>query len=697
LPPSLYAANEGMRRVGVCIALICLSCHPRLQNHAVAGFADLTNAGSAAVEIRGQWEFYPNRFLSEAPLRPGEQGALVSVPGSWNSYAAGSHPDGRGFASYRLIARVPNVDLSVSMMEQGTAVRVYANGKLICQAGEPAVNPGSFFPDTRPLLCDMDGSADGSLELVVEIANFNYRKGGMWNAPALGERSAVRAEFLMQRDTELMLVALLLIMALYHLVLHVYHRADTVPLWFGLFTLAVFVRTVSTNFRIITDYIPGLPFDVYSRLEFLSWFWIPALGLKYTARLFPGRVPALAVRGAFILAAMQSMALLLPARLYSHLVVPSQIVSIFVFVFCVWAPWSAWRTGLPGAAAFLFSVIIAIGAVGNDLLHTNEIIRTAHVGPYGLFFVILAQSLILSSNLLRTHKLLIQSDERYRLMIEGSRRMVFSLDRDFRFISANRTMRSILGLTQSDLAGRDFLDFVNNGDKDEARAVVHEALMDAARGGKVSRFSIGLSQVIGAEPVVCQFSFEVVEMAGRWELLGRAESDLDDNLLSRFVSERQRFEITNSLVEAEEISHRLVKNVLRYADMQEAVSIRVGLREIIINAIEHGNLAVTFEDKTRAQQEGDYLQFLQARCQLPEYRGRTVRIVYSLSPSRVIYRISDQGSGFDHAALLKEISERENMELEHGRGILMTLGLFDEVRYREPGNAVFLIKRFRAQ
>lgn len=682
-----------MHRPALLILVLLLACHGREQKKAESGFADISGAVKA-VQIAGTWTFFPNRFLSERPLSAGETGLQVSVPGSWNRYST-SHSEGTGYGSYRVLARVTDGALSVSMMEQGTAVRVYANGREICRAGAATTDPQSFRADTLPLLCEIGIVPEGRLELVLEVSNFKYRKGGLWNAPVIGKSDAVHAEFQTRRDMELMLAALLFVMAAYHLMLHVYHRADTVPLWFGLFSLAVFIRTISTNFRILAEFLPGLPFDVYSRLEFLSWFWIPVLGLQYTARLFAGRVPAFAVKAAFVLACAQSLGLFFPARFYSHLVIPSQVVSVLVFILCIAAPWTALRAGVPGARAFLLSALLALAAVGNDLLHTNEIIRTAHVGPYGLFFVILAQSLILSRNLLRTHKLLMQSDERYRVMIEGSRRMVFSLDREFRFISANRVMRNLLGLTSADLLGRDFLAFVNKGtEHSEARGVVREALEKAAYSEKTSRFPIALSQVIGAEPVECQFSFEVVEVPGRWELLGRAESDLDDSLLPRIVSERQSFEITNSLVEAEEISHRLVKNVVRYSDMQTAVNIRIGLREIIINAIEHGNLAVTFEDKSLAQKEGDYLEFLQARCQLPECRERTVRIVYSLNSERVVYQISDQGQGFDYGALLKEISERENLELEHGRGILMTLGLFDVVRYRAPGNTVFLIKRF---
>ncbi|MBL8022610.1 MAG: ATP-binding protein [Leptospirales bacterium] len=687
-----------MRWLALFVLPAFAHCSPEVTGAARAGSIDLGNL-SRPLEIRGEWSFYPARFLSATPLQEAEKQdsksvVRVMVPGSWNYYRSGGFPDGKGFGTFRLAARVPNQRLSLAMMEQGTAVRVIANGKEVCKSGEPSSDPKTFRPDTVPLLCELRGTEDGRLEILLEVSNFNYRKGGMWSAPVIGERSAMEAAFRLQRELELMVVAIAFIMGLYHVMLYVYHRSDNVPLWFGLFSLAIFVRAISTNFRLVTEFIPGIPFDVYSRLEFFSWFWIPALGLKYTSCVFAGRIPQVVVKVFLAAAVLQSSLLVFPVSFYSHLVVPSQILSILAFAFCLAAPILALRVNVEGALAFFLSEILGLIAVGNDLLHTNEIIRTAHLGPYGLFFVILSQSLIISRKLLRTHRLLIESDRRYRSVIDGSRRLVFSLDREFRFIWANRALLNIVGASAREIEGRDFLDFVR-AESMEEKQVIRAALEEAVRTQRNYGFPIGLQQVIGAEPVTSDFVFEVVEASGRWELQGRAESEMRDHLLPRFVRERQCFEITNSLVEAEEISHRLVQNIARYTDVRDAQDLRLGLREIVINAIEHGNLAVSFEDKTRAQKDGDYLKFLQMRCQLPQYRMRTVRIDYSLNESRVLYKITDQGLGFPFEDLLGEIRAVESSQLEHGRGILITLGLFDVVRYKAPGNVVYLIKKFK--
>ncbi len=151
----------------------------------------------------------------------------------------------------------------------------------------------------------------------------------------------------------------------------------------------------------------------------------------------------------------------------------------------------------------------------------------------------------------------------------------------------------------------------------------------------------------------------------------------------------------NYLRLAETISNRLSGGVARYCDVDTAFGIKLCLREMIVNAIEHGNLEISYEDKTTAQRDGRYLEFVQERQRMPEYADRTVTIEYMLNSRRAAFRITDQGRGFDHRQMLRrtatEVNEEDSM---HGRGLLLTLSHFDRVRYNERGNSVLLIKRF---
>ncbi len=124
--------------------------------------------------------------------------------------------------------------------------------------------------------------------------------------------------------------------------------------------------------------------------------------------------------------------------------------------------------------------------------------------------------------------------------------------------------------------------------------------------------------------------------------------------------------------------------------------IRIGLREIIINSIEHGNLNVSFEEKTEAIMNDRYFEFINERQIHPDFRDKRVKIEYLISASRAIYKITDQGKGFNHRKFLSALNDDPaELMLSHGRGINMVKSIFDEVRYNSKGNQVLLVKHLK--
>ncbi len=151
------------------------------------------------------------------------------------------------------------------------------------------------------------------------------------------------------------------------------------------------------------------------------------------------------------------------------------------------------------------------------------------------------------------------------------------------------------------------------------------------------------------------------------------------------------------LIQAEKLSEQLVRLLPSNLDSRTLNTLRLGLREMLINSIEHGSLEVGFEAKTDEATRSDYLEFLLARQKQAPYAGRKVIVEYNITPSHAAFRISDEGQGFDHKRMRQNALQGENnLELAHGRGIKMTLRIFDKVRYNTRGNRVTLFKRFHA-
>jgi serine phosphatase RsbU (regulator of sigma subunit)/ActR/RegA family two-component response regulator len=118
---------------------------------------------------------------------------------------------------------------------------------------------------------------------------------------------------------------------------------------------------------------------------------------------------------------------------------------------------------------------------------------------------------------------------------------------------------------------------------------------------------------------------------------------------------------------------------------------KIGLQEILINAIEHGNLKISYEEKQQLLTSGDYQNILREKASLPENADKCVEIKVFSTPDYLKIIVEDMGDGFD----LSEIPDPENPENflnESGKGIMMTLNAYDEVIYNEKGNRVTLIK-----
>ncbi len=118
----------------------------------------------------------------------------------------------------------------------------------------------------------------------------------------------------------------------------------------------------------------------------------------------------------------------------------------------------------------------------------------------------------------------------------------------------------------------------------------------------------------------------------------------------------------------------------------------LGLSEIINNAIEHGNLGISFEEKSNALKASRFYSLAIERAHQEPFQSRVVTIRSKIFPHlrRIEYIITDQGQGFNWHTL-PDPTNKENLLNRNGRGIMMARYAFDEIIYNEIGNEVVLV------
>lgn len=113
----------------------------------------------------------------------------------------------------------------------------------------------------------------------------------------------------------------------------------------------------------------------------------------------------------------------------------------------------------------------------------------------------------------------------------------------------------------------------------------------------------------------------------------------------------------------------------------------IGLSELLINAVEHGNLGIGYVEKSRLREEERWEQEIERRLADKRNADKLVSVRYQRDADCIRVSIQDQGDGFDwHKYLQMDPSRAFDT---HGRGIAMACQIsFDRVEYRGRGNEV---------
>lgn len=111
----------------------------------------------------------------------------------------------------------------------------------------------------------------------------------------------------------------------------------------------------------------------------------------------------------------------------------------------------------------------------------------------------------------------------------------------------------------------------------------------------------------------------------------------------------------------------------------------MGISELLINGVEHGNLELTYAEKSQLKLEDRWDSEVLRRSQLPENHDKRVILDFSREGDTLHLRITDQGQGFDWQKFLEIDPERAFDP--NGRGIALARMLsFSSIRYEGLGN-----------
>lgn len=419
------------------------------------GLIDLSNWDfkyDGNVDLRGEYEFYWNRFLNHNELMTERPNYFISVPGRWNeTETEAGRVEGQGFATYRLNILIPpdQTQLSIKLLDIGTAARIFIDGELTLKVGHPGVRARSTEAAYKPSIINFTPKGN-RVELVIHVASFDHRSGGIWSSVLLGTTENIHLYSDQQIALELLLFGALVMIAIYNLAFFALRPEGYANLFLSLFCLSASFRILSVNERFLLRVFPDIDWSALTRIEYSTWYLLLPFFGHFLLSLYPRYVDRRAVWGIDGFSALAiAIVLITPMRIFSWTSPFMQFLLVAALLYGAYCLLLARRNREEGVTLLLMGFLFLGVCTINDMLTVAWIIDTPSLVGLGVVTFAVCQSILASFDFahsvqtverqheqLATTSLKLQTQEKLRLEAELESRKVSARFRESQQIEA---------------------------------------------------------------------------------------------------------------------------------------------------------------------------------------------------------------------------------------------------------------------
>lgn len=348
--------------------------------------------------LSGKWQFYWKKTANQIN---DNQPIFIKVPDSWND----SSIQQTGYGTYKLTLKNPypkSSILGLRVGQIGTSYRLYINKNLLCTAGNFALNKEAETPDYSPQTEYFESTSD-SIELLLEVSNYQYRVGGIWSDIEIGTEAQIKQKSNLLLIGNTLILGVFLSLALFFFFLYIFNKSDATSLFFVLICLGAALRICSTGEMLFRQMQIPIPFGLLVKSEFISMQFMVFFGIMYIYHLFPKDSKAIVSKFIAIINGIWFLAFVLfPIEIgsvwmgYYLILAGVQLLYLAYFLLMVFIkkrPYSGIVTGV-----CLLVVLLGI----NDILYSQQILNTYYLVPYGILIFTFVQSFILINKFTRT-------------------------------------------------------------------------------------------------------------------------------------------------------------------------------------------------------------------------------------------------------------------------------------------------------
>ena len=176
------------------------------------------------VVLNGEWLFAWKKLLSPAECDSTAALSAIQVPGNWFSLNPDEafHRRAYGYGTYVVRLHLPanQEGFALKIPNIQTAYRLYVDGELKVQRGQPGTSEDSSIPNARTAILYLPADQAAVRTLVIQTSNYHFSSSsGIWSPIELGSFQTIIDAKTRNYLVSSVLVGSLIIMGLYHIAL----------------------------------------------------------------------------------------------------------------------------------------------------------------------------------------------------------------------------------------------------------------------------------------------------------------------------------------------------------------------------------------------------------------------------------------------------------------------------------------------
>lgn len=417
---------------------------PKVKN----GYLDLSNWDQNAkptIRLDGEWNFYWQKLLSPDDLANNtslDHTVFFSYPQMWNDSKVGDfklNPD--SYATYAMEIQLNDSTIGKPLVLSTWSIpntyAIYLNDELVMSAGRPASAKEDELPKYGARSYRFKPEQT-KIKLVIQTSSFHHPHGGSWYPVLLQTEEAYNQTSNQKVFSSVLVMGALIMMGFYHLGIWWLRAQDKSSLYFGLFCIAIGLRTLfidpdSMGYTLF----PNISFEWSYRLSIAPYYLSNHLYAMLLIHALDTGKFSYIIRGcAYLAIPFTFFALFVDPYIVLEYLPIMQLITVVLMIAGVSAVVVHFFTKDKSLFPLLLAFLVLFATVGHDLAASSMLINTsANLAAYGLLFYLFAQAYVLAKSFSRAFDEVAKQKREISKLNKQLTKHVEDLDKKIKFAS----------------------------------------------------------------------------------------------------------------------------------------------------------------------------------------------------------------------------------------------------------------------